>query len=169
MDEPRIVKVPARTFVGLRRRMTLSDDRTSELWRGFRERIGEIKGRIGTDRFSLHVFAPGRSYANIDPSIEFDKWAAVETESVSEIPTGMERIMIPGGEYAVFVHKGTPQMFARTFGYIVGEWLPASGFEIDDRPQFEVLGENYSPFDPESEEGVWIPIRTAEISKPASL
>jgi len=31
---------------------------------------------------------------------------------------------------------------------------------LDDRPHFEVLGDKYKNADPDSEEEIWIPIRT---------
>jgi AraC family transcriptional regulator len=39
------------------------------------------------------------------------------------------------------------------------EWLPASGYELDDRPHFEILGERYKNNDPDSEEELWFPVR----------
>ncbi|WP_339791455.1 GyrI-like domain-containing protein [uncultured Imperialibacter sp.] len=45
------------------------------------------------------------------------------------------------------------------FEYIFGTWLPASAYDLDDRPHFEVLGDNYKNNDPTSEEEIWIPIR----------
>lgn len=45
------------------------------------------------------------------------------------------------------------------FRYIFGTWLPASGYVLDDRPHFEVLGPGYRPDDPEAEEDIFIPIR----------
>lgn len=139
--------------------MSLSQDRTSELWRNFRPRIEEITGRKGTDRFSVHVFEAGRSYANVEPAAVFEKWAAVEAGTEALVPNGMESLHLPGGKYAVFIHIGTPQMFAKTFQFIFREWMPASGYEIDNRPQFEVLGESYDPFDPDSQEEIWVPIK----------
>jgi AraC family transcriptional regulator len=37
--------------------------------------------------------------------------------------------------------------------------LPASGYELDDRPHFEILGERYKNNDPDSEEELWFPVR----------
>ena len=63
------------------------------------------------------------------------------------------------GLYAVFIHKGTSAEFPKTFLYILGQWLPQSEYELDDRPHFEILGEKYKNNDPSSEEEVWVPIR----------
>src|SRR5512139_2893870 len=158
MDEPRIVNVPARTVVGMRQRMTLSDDRTSELWRGFRSRIGEIENRVGTERISIQVFDDGKPYENFGPNVEFEKWAAVKVKNTEAVPDGMESRILAGGDYAVFIHRGLPATFFNTFQFIFGDWFPRSEFELDRRDSFEVLGELYDPFDVNSEEEIWMPI-----------
>jgi AraC family transcriptional regulator len=45
------------------------------------------------------------------------------------------------------------------FTYIFTRWLPASGYQLDNRPHFEILGDKYKNNDPESEEEIWIPVR----------
>ena len=58
----------------------------------------------------------------------------------------------------IFDHKGSSSDHS-IFEYIFSKWLPASKYEVDDRPHFEVLGLNYKNNDPESEEEIWIPIK----------
>lgn len=159
MEEPTIFSMPEKLVIGMRLRMTLTEDRTSELWRGFLGRVGEIKGRIGSDRLSIQVFDGGKPYENFGPSVKFEKWAAVEVSSVDSVPEGMESRTLAGGEYAIFIHRGTPDMFFDTFQFIFSDWLPNSEFELDSRESFEVLGERYDPFDVNSEEEIWMPVR----------
>lgn len=45
------------------------------------------------------------------------------------------------------------------FQYIFGTWLPASGYYLDNRPHFEILGHKYKNNDPDSEEEIWIPVK----------
>jgi len=71
----------------------------------------------------------------------------------------MEIYTLSGGQFAVFIHKGTAGTFHITSQYIFDIWLPDSGYELDKREHFEILKENYDPNDPESEEEVWVPIR----------
>ena len=103
----------------------------------------------------MKVYDEGYSFENFDPAAEFDKWAAAE---VSEPNEGFETLEVPGGEYAVFIHHGTAAEAPRTFRHIFGEWLPASGFQLDARPHFEILPRGYNPFDRTAKEEVWIPI-----------
>jgi AraC family transcriptional regulator len=43
--------------------------------------------------------------------------------------------------------------------YIFNTWLPKSGYQLDRRPHFEILGEKYKNNNPDSEEEIWIPIQ----------
>lgn len=52
-----------------------------------------------------------------------------------------------------------PYTDTAVFRNIFGVWLPASGYTLDRRPHFEVLGEKYKNADPNSEEEIWIPIK----------
>ena len=39
------------------------------------------------------------------------------------------------------------------------EWLPNSGYEIDNRPHFQVMGETYKNGSPDSEEDFYVPLK----------
>ena len=82
----------------------------------------------------------------------------IQVADFNTIPQGMETFELPGGLYAVFHYKGNTANAAEVFRYILQEWLPQSGYELDNRPHFEVLGEKYSNCSDESEEEIWIPI-----------
>lgn len=156
---PEIREFPGKLLAGVRRRTSFVNDCTSELWREFRSREGEIEGRVGDESYSVKVYDSAYSFSEFDPAAEFDKWAAAEVTLRSDSPDTME---IPAGKYAVFVHRGPAAEAPRTFGFIFGEWLPGSEYKLDLRPHFEVLPKGYSPFDPNAEEEIWIPIRDKE-------
>ncbi|SMP20787.1 GyrI-like small molecule binding domain-containing protein [Muriicola jejuensis] len=82
----------------------------------------------------------------------------MEVSNDLEVPSGMDEVVIPPGLYALFLYKG-PSSDRAVFQYIFNTWLPGSGYELDDRPHYEILGEKYRNNDPESEEEIWIPIR----------
>ena len=138
--------------------MSLNNDRTFELWRGFMPRRHEIKNMVGTNLFSIQIFDSSFDFVNFSPEAEFKKWAAVEVSDPSVIPDGMKILLLEGGLYAVFIHRGSSKDGERTFRYIFEKWLPSSGYIIDNRPHFEILGEKYRNNDPDSEEEVWIPV-----------
>lgn len=139
--------------------MSMADNRTAELWRSFMPLRKNISNAIGTDLISMQVYPAAYSFSNFDINAPFDKWAAVEVSDFDVVHDGIETFTIPAGEYAVFIYKGNPIHAAPFFQYIFGTWLPASEYELDARPHFEVIGEKYKNNDESSEEEIWIPIK----------
>ncbi|RZJ68300.1 MAG: AraC family transcriptional regulator [Flavobacterium sp.] len=155
----RIAELPETKLVGLHLQMSFAQNRTFELWRSFMPRRKEIVNAESPDLFSMQIFDSSTDFSKMELDATFEKWAAVPVSEFSRIPDGMETFTIPTGKYAVFIHKGSASDGPKTFGYIFGEWLPKSGFAIDARPHFEILGEKYKNDSVDSEEEIWIPIR----------
>ncbi|MGE5679943.1 MAG: GyrI-like domain-containing protein [Bacillota bacterium] len=158
-NKPRIETLPEKKLIGRHLKMSLSNNRTSELWRSFMPLRIEIKNSVTDDLFSMQVYGSSFDFKNFNPDLEFEKWAAVEVSDFDSIPDGMEPYTLIGGLYAVFIHKGAASTGYKTFQFIFGTWLPKSEFELDNREHFEILGEKYKNDDPESEEEIWIPIK----------
>jgi AraC family transcriptional regulator len=156
---PRIEILHEKKLIGFRRKMTLSDNKTFELWRSFMPRRKEIKNNISSDLISMQVYGASFNFEDFNPDAEFEKWAAIEVSDFEIIPDSMETFTLTGGGYAVFIHKGAASLGAKTFRYIFGTWLPNSDYLLDNRPHFEILGEKYKNEDPDSEEEIWIPIK----------
>ena len=156
--EPRLETIPEKKLIGQRKRMSFTNLQTRALWQGFMPQRKRIANTLNTDLYSLEVYAPG-FFDPYHPAAQFDKWAAVEVSGIGPVPEGMEPLLIPGGLYAVFLHKGAASQAARTYNYIFSTWLPASKYAVDDRPHFAIMGSRYKADDPSSEEEVWIPIK----------
>lgn len=157
--QPRIELLKEMKLVGQKLQMSMANNRTGQLWSGFAPRIHEIPNRMSTtEKISLQVYHPSY-FSDFNPNAEFEKWATVEVMDFDAFPTGMESFTLHGGLYAVFDYKGS-STDNRVFQYIFQEWLPNSDYELDDRPHFEVLGERYKNGDPNSEEEIWIPIKS---------
>lgn len=159
---PRIKTLVAKNLVGSRMTMTLSDNKTTELWRAFMRRRDDIKNRLGTDLYSVQVYGAPDDLHRFNQHTSFERWAAVEVADLAEVPEGMEAYPLEGGLYAVFLYRGTPATFHETWQYIFLTWLPQSAYDLDNRAHFEVLGDKYKHNDPESEEEIWIPIKPKE-------
>jgi AraC family transcriptional regulator len=157
--EARIEIATEKKLIGKHITMSFLENKTFELWSSFMPRRKEIKNQIGSDLYSLEVFTPGH-FNEFDPKEHFEKWAAVEVSDFSEIPAEMESLIIPPQLYAVFIHKGDQNEAYKTYHSIFVEWLPNSEYTIDDRPHFAIMGEKYKKNDPDSEEEIWIPIKT---------
>jgi AraC family transcriptional regulator len=157
---PSIQLLPEKKLIGKRVRISLTDNKTFELWKSFMPHRKEIKNNLSSELFSIQVYDQSYDFKNFDPGAIFEKWAAVEVSDFDNIPDNMESFILTGGLYAVFIHKGAASIGAKTFQYIFGTWLPASDYILDNRPHFELLGEKYKNDDPESEEEIWIPVRS---------
>lgn len=157
--EPRIEKLPEIKLIGKSTIMSLTKDTTFELWSSFMPVRQQIKHKVGSHFYSMQVYDRSLSFSDFNPQTEFTKWAAVEVEDFDEVPNGLETYTLQGGLYAVFIYKGRARDFAPTWQYIFRQWLPHSAYQLDQREHFELLGENYDPNDPHSEEEVWIPVR----------
>lgn len=157
--EVRIVLIGEKTMVGMQEKMSLSQDNTFSLWKSFRSKEQQIDHRISSDLFSIQIYDENTGFDNFTPKTIFEKWAAVEVSMAEDLPEGCSSMIIPQGLYAVFVHRGTPDMFPETMTRIMKEWFPASAYVIDQRPHFAVMGEDYKLNDPRSEEEIWIPVR----------
>ena len=143
----------------MKREMSFANNETFILWSSFMPRRKEISNNISDDLISMQVYPPNFSFTNFDPAIKFEKWAAVEVKNHSFTPAGMEKYILQGGLYAVFDYKGSSGDAGEFFRKIFTEWLPTSGFELDQREHFEILGSKYKRDSAESEEEIWIPVK----------
>ena len=157
MTPPDIIHTLEKNLVGLHRTMSLADDHTQALWGTFMPLRQQIAHRCHDDLFSLQVY-PSGYFEEFNPHRPFEKWAAVEVSNSEHLPQGMDVFRLPAGLYAVFPHHGAEDTREK-FQYIFTEWLPRSGFDLDERPHFEQLGAQYRHGSPDSEESIWIPVR----------
>jgi len=155
--QPRIETLKAKRLVGKRLTMSLTNNKTGELWKSFMPKRREITNNLTNDLISMQVYKPNH-FAEFSPTNEFVKWATVEVVDFDNVPSDLETFTLTGGLYAIFDYKGS-SADSSVFQYIFGTWLPNSDYLLDDRPHFEVLGEKYKNADPNSEEEIWIPIR----------
>lgn len=155
---PRIEILKSKKLVGKRLSMSLAENRTMELWKSFMPRRHEIKNTISEDLISMQVYDDSYCFEQINFTAPFDKWASKEVLTFDNVPEEMEIFTLESGLYAVFDYKGL-NTDTSVFQYIYGEWLPQSGYMVDNRPHFEILGAKYKNNDAESEEEIWIPIK----------
>ena len=155
--EPRIERIEDKKLIGNRLKMSLTNNKTAQLWGYFAPRIKNIRNKLTTDKISMQVYDTSY-FTGFNPNNEFEKWATVEVANFNDVPNEMESFSLRGGEYAVFDYKGLSSDNS-IFQYIFMTWLPNSEYQLDNRPHFEVLGEKYKNNDPASEEEIWIPIK----------
>lgn len=149
---------PERLFAGLRQTMSYKNNLTAALWQRFMPLRRSVANQKSDLLYSLQCYPPD-FFVRVNPDANFEKWALTEITGAGELPPGIETFSLPEGLYAVFHYRGSSANAPEVFGYIFGSWMPQSGYEADDRPHFEVLGEKYNTLDPLSEEEIWIPVK----------
>jgi AraC family transcriptional regulator len=154
----KIETLEEKKLVGMHQKMSSLDDKTIDLFRGFMPRRKEIIYVINKDVLDLKVY-PENYFLKFNPSTYFIKWALVEVSNLEHIPQAMEFFVLPAGKYAVFIQKRLHTDHS-IFKYIYTEWIPNSDYMLDGRPHFDVLGEKTQPQDPNSEQHIWIPIKS---------
>ena len=155
----RIENLETKLLCGLSLKMSFANNRTYELWSSFMPLRKKITNTVSTNLYSMQLYGEVLDYNKFDPESTFTKWAAVEIKDNSKTPEGLFPYVLNKGLYAVFIHKGTPQDFPKTFSYIFEKWLPGSKYEVDLREHFELIPETYRPDDPNAVEEVWIPVK----------
>jgi AraC family transcriptional regulator len=154
---PRFVTINEKKLVGKKLTMSMANNQTRELWTGFMPRRKEINNQLTSDLFSVQEYGPDY-FTNPKLTNEFVKWVAVEVSNLDNVPNDMETFILTGGLYAVFQYKGS-STDTNIYYYIFGTWLPDSGYKLDHRPHFEIMGYKYKNADPDSEEEIWIPVQ----------
>ena len=160
MDETLIVKLDppryetGRTLLvaGLGERYTFETNHGIPLqWQRFVPYIGNIPGQVGDVAYGV--------CCNSDGTGNFEYVTAVEVSSFDEVPPELRRVRIPAQRYAVFTHRDHISAIRGTWHTIWNQWLPASGHEVADAPDFERYD---AEFDPQSGTGkveIWLPLK----------
>jgi AraC family transcriptional regulator len=122
------------------------------LWQRFVPHIGNIPGqRGGTTAYGVRH--------NVDDEGNFDYLAGVEVADFSGLPADFGRVRIAAQKYAVFSHREHVSTIRRTINTIWSNWLPESGHEVADAPDFERYGESFDPRIGMGGVEIWIPIK----------
>lgn len=158
--QPRLKTLPETTLAGQRQRLSVLADTTAALWRSFGQRLRARPFVRSSERYSVQVY-DSTYFRAFRPEAVFEKWAAVAVAHAAAVPADLELLALPDGLYAVFDYRGPASAGPAVFRYIILDWLPASEYELDDHPHFEVLSEHYRPDDPAAEEQIWIPVKPA--------
>lgn len=158
LPPPRFETIEQKKLIGQTMTMNFAENKTFGLWNAFMPRRHEIANPLSPGLYSMQVYPEG-FFENFDVHRFFDKWAAVEVADLAQAPEGMETYTLPAGLYAVFFYKGSPANAAQVFGYILRDWLQTSGYVLDNRPHFEILGEKFNRNSDDSEEEIWIPVK----------
>ena len=154
--EPRLVSREAFTVVGLKCRTRMQDNVIPQLWDDFNKVCAGIPHTV-TDRtaYGICYFEEGDDPAGAS----FSYLAGVEVDNADDIPAGMEALVIPAQDYAVFEHRGALDGLHQTYRKIYSEWLPANSLERVGTLDFELYDWRFRWGQPDSVLEVWLPVR----------
>ncbi len=120
-------------------------------WQRFVPHIGNIPGAVGTTAFGVRY--------NRDEDGNFAYLCGVEVSDFSALPAELAHVRIPAQKYAVFSHREHISTIRSTWATIWTTWLPASGHELIDAPDFERYGEEFDPRTGTGGLELWVPIK----------
>lgn len=150
----RIEIIDPKKLVGFSITTSFQEDKTPTVWRKLMMRRNEITSRISDHLFSLQIYPE-----NFTPDQSFTKYALAEVSDFENVPNDFETFKLESEKYLVFTYKGKAENGPELFGYIFQTFIPENNFEVDDRPHFEIFGEDYNPSDENAQEEIWIPIK----------
>ncbi|MDD0993979.1 GyrI-like domain-containing protein [Pseudomonas sp. TNT2022 ID681] len=148
----RIISSPGFTIGGLGQRYSQQSNQSiPELWLRFAEHVGKVPGQIGGETYGL--------CCNPDGNGGFEYIAGVEVRSISLLPKDFRYYTLAPQRYAVFEHQGDVRKIGHTFEKIWKQWLPASGEEAADAPEFERYGADFDPDCRDAMVEIWLPLK----------
>lgn len=148
MLNPTFVQEPARTVAGLSARFTSAMAPTADNL----QVIPALWDRVSPYLHALPRTDHAQSFGVIDAHSEqadsegaLNYLACAQIELGTAIPTELELRQLPGGLYARFTHTGPLAEIGRTMRQIYVDWLPQSGYALDQRPDLELYDSRFRP------------------------
>ena len=148
--EPKIVQLDKFNIVGLPYIGDNEHQEISQMWGVFNQRSGEIKHLTPVDA------AYGICYPH--PTARMEYIAAYKVTELTDIPNGMVGKEVPAQTYVVFQAHGLDDI-GSTYHRILQEWLPASGYQPGDGPDFELYDEEFDPVTASGTLYIYFPIK----------
>lgn len=150
MMEEKIVKIEGFKAVGLTYFGDNNNGEIPALWEVFNKRYTEIKQK----NKSMRCY--GICDGEMDSEGRFYYTACVEVDSFEDVPEDMETKAVPEGKYIVYTYGGAIKDLGVFYNDIFSKWIPASGYEMDFRPQLELYDERFMR---NGEFDIYVPIK----------
>lgn len=151
--EPRFERERFLLIAGLGERFTPATRQDiGLLWQRFVPHIGKVPGQVDRKTYGI--------CCNPDGQGGFEYIAGVEISKLDDLPERYRWIEVQPQHYAVFEHGGALQDLPRTFDYIWNTWLPQSGREAADAPEFERYSADFNPRAGTGVLEIWLPLRS---------
>ncbi|MGH8285951.1 MAG: AraC family transcriptional regulator [Steroidobacteraceae bacterium] len=153
LEPPRFESGKALLMAGLGERYTCETSAgIPAQWQRFLPHLGKIPGQVGRAAYGVRC--------NFDDAGNFDYLCGVEVSDFSRLPADWSRLRIPERRYAVFSHRDHISAIRSTWNTIWNKWLPESGHEAADAPDFERYDEKFDSATGMGGVEIWVPIKT---------
>ena len=120
-------------------------------WQRFLPHLGTVPGQAGRTAFGVRY--------NSDDEGNFDYLCGVEVSDFSRLSPDLTHLRIPPQKYAVFSHSEHISTIRSTWKTIWNKWLPESGHEVVDAPDFERYDEKFDSRTGAGGLELWVPIK----------
>lgn len=148
--EGNIISIKGFKAVGITYLGNNTNGEIANLWQVFNKRYKDIKQKSKSRLcYGICDDAP-------DSEGRFHYTACAEVDSFQDVPEGMEIKVVPEGTYLVYTYGGALKDIGEFYNDIFAKCLPASGYEMDYRPQFELYDERFMS---NGEFDIYIPIK----------
>ncbi|WP_166359848.1 GyrI-like domain-containing protein [Pseudomonas akapageensis] len=140
------------TIAGMGERFTLqSKSGIPALWDKFVPYIGKVSAQMGAQTYGV--------CCNPDGKGSFEYIAGVRVSTTQGLPEHFRAIVIEPQRYAVFEHRGHISSIGETFEAIGKDWLPNSGEQAADAPEFERYSADFNPDTGSGTVEIWLPLK----------
>jgi len=119
-------------------------------WQRFAPYLGSVPGQVGSDAYGVR-------YNSDDNGLDY--LCGVEVGEFSQLAPELSRVRVPANRYAVFTHYGHISAIRSTWSTIWSKWLPKSGHQIADAPDFERYDQRFDPRTGNGEVEIWVPLQ----------
>lgn len=119
-------------------------------WQRFAPYIGNVPGQVGTDAYGVR-------FNSDDTGLDYA--CGVEVSDFSRLPPDLSRVRVPANRYAVFTHSGHVSAIRSTWYAIWNKWLPKSGHQLADAPDFERYDARFDARSGAGEVEIWVPLK----------
>lgn len=152
LTPPRFEQGRAMLIAGLAERYSCNDGAgIPAQWQRFLPEMGHVPGQQGDAAYGV--------CCNQDDEGNFDYIAGVAVCDFSALPAHLARLRIPAQRYAVFRHERHISEIRRTVHTIWSQWLPESGHQAADAPNFERYGPEFDGRTGMGGLEIWIPLK----------
>lgn len=155
--KPEIICKDERLLLGIARKINQSENLKFGLLlkvkNEFLEMVNTIENRVNTELYyAAYDYIP-EDISKEDDEINYTYFYCVEVSDYKNIPAGMVKKVLPQAKYAIFNYDtknntlNGERLSQSIYDYIDGIWLPNSGFELAETPDYEVINENKNCID----------------------